>query len=111
MAPSIDPAFGVELLKLLLQVAYADNALHPSETKMIMQLAKYWALPQDQVDEIAQVMQAPAKLPAPNLAVLKKSPHHVLEGLRFVARADGGTSAEESDLIDEVETLLGIKLA
>jgi uncharacterized tellurite resistance protein B-like protein len=102
-----DVQFRLEIIKLLLQVAFADDDLDPSEAAMIIDLAKRWQLPEADITSLAQVVTKRERLPPPNLAVLKARKAEVVQLARTLQYADGSVAPDEKDMIAQIEELLG----
>ncbi|MGQ0508157.1 MAG: TerB family tellurite resistance protein [Myxococcaceae bacterium] len=107
MSTAETDAFNIELLKLLLQVAWGDGVLDPSEAQMFFGLGRSWNVPEAELTALRGKLEAGKGLPAPNLAVLRQRRDDVMVAIRAFANTDGYVGPDETQLIDEVTELLG----
>jgi tellurite resistance protein len=107
MTASEDDRFNLEVLKLLLQIAWGDGQVDPAEARMILGLGRSWSVPELELHELEKQLQSGKGLPAPSLGVLRARKQDVLEAARALANTDGHLGQDEKELLEEVESLLG----
>jgi len=101
-----DPTFNFEVVKLLMQAAWADLELQPEEAELIMRRAGLALLPQD-VATVRACLQGSQKLPAPDFSMLRLHREEVLRLVRELFLSDAAMGQDETDVLGEIETLLG----
>lgn len=106
-APSKDPVFNAEALKLLLQVAWADDVLEPAERDLVAKLGPAWQVPEAIMVVLLDHLDRGKPLPQPNLALLRTNPDPVLAAAEALIAADGVMTGVEVDFVDQVRELLG----
>lgn len=107
-APSSDPLFNTETLKLLLQVAWSDDVLDPKERAFISQLGHQWAVPPDVMSTLLMHLDQGKPLPQPNLSLLRTKADAVLDAAEALVSADGVIDVQEKEFLATVEQLLGL---
>ncbi len=107
MSPSDADRFNLEVLRLLLQLAWGDGRVEPAEAQMILGLGRSWSVPEPELAELSRQLEAGARLLPPNLALLRTRKDDVLEAARALTRTDGHLGTEEEELLAQVEELLG----
>lgn len=105
--PSHDPLFNAEVIKLLLQVAWADDQLDPKERAFVAKVGKEWQVPDAVMADLLHHLDIGKPLPQPNLYLLKQRADDVLAAAEALVRADGVVDAQEADFVKMVEQLLG----
>ncbi len=106
MAMSDTDRFNLEVLKLLLQIAWGDGQVDPAEARMILGLGRSWSVPEAELVELEHRLQTGKGLPPPSLSVLRSRKQDVLEAARALANTDGHLGDDEKTLLEEVEALL-----
>lgn len=106
-APSTDPVFNAEALKLLLQVAWADDQLDPRERAFVAKLGPAWHVPEAIMTVLLDHLDRGKPLPQPNVALLRTKPDAVIACAESLMAADGIIDAVEADFMDQVRELLG----
>lgn len=106
-APSHDPHFNAEVIKLMLQVAWADDQLDAKERAFVEQLGRDWQVPADVMADLLAHLDLGKPLPQPNLYLLRQRADDVLLAAEALVRADGVVDAQEKDFLQMVEQLLG----
>jgi uncharacterized tellurite resistance protein B-like protein len=101
-----DLSFRIEIIKLLLQVAAADDDIDPNEAAMVFDLARQWQLPAEDVKSLEQVVVDKGRLPPPNLSLLKARKAEVLQLARTLQYADGSVAADEQAIIEQISQML-----
>jgi uncharacterized tellurite resistance protein B-like protein len=99
--------FELEVVKLLLQVAWADHDVAPEEAEAVMQRAREIPLSETHVQEFATYLRGEAPLPPPNLGLLRTRRAEVLKHVKRMLEADLHVADEESEILEQISTLLG----
>lgn len=105
--PSSDAVVNVEVLKLLLQVAWADDVLAPEEREAVVRLGESWRVPPETLAWLLQHLDAGRPLPQPNLALLREHHRAVVQAAEWFIGADGVVTDAEKDFVATVRELLG----
>lgn len=98
--------FAFELLKLLLQVAWADDDVAPEEADALLAYARKSSLSQDKLELLAQCLAGRAPLPPPNLGFLKERRLDVLRAVKELLMSDLKVAEEEETILEQISTLL-----
>jgi uncharacterized tellurite resistance protein B-like protein len=98
--------FAFELLKLLLQVAWADDDVAPAEADALLAYARKSSLSQDQLELLAQCLAGRAPLPPPNLGFLKPRRLEVMRAVKELLTSDLAVAEEEEAILEQISTLL-----
>jgi len=106
-APTHDPHFNAEVIKLLLQVAWADDTLDPKERAFVEQLGRDWKVPADVMADLLTHLDLGKPLPQPNLYLLRQRADDVMLAAHALVRADGVVGVHETEFLAMVEQLLG----
>ena len=104
-----DVSFDTEVIKLLLQVAWADDEVDPREKELIFGLARSWFVPEPELKVLMQRLDEGEPLPQPNLKMLRTRPDDVLEAARALVASDGKVAPEESQMLQQIQELLSGK--
>lgn len=100
----MDHEIGLELIKLLLQQAWADEEMVDEEAVHIRGLANQ--ICGEDIDLVDTWLTQTVPLPPPNLSVLQAHRDEVLKALAQVTMADGKVHEDEREMIKLVSTLL-----
>jgi hypothetical protein len=106
--PTDDEAFNTEALKLLLQVAWANEELHPKEREFIGKIGKAWKVPGPELEGLLTRLDTGKPLPPPDLALLRTRPDKVLRAAEALVAADGVVDLQEEEMLAELRTILGV---
>jgi hypothetical protein len=98
--------FEVEVIKLLLQVAWADEAISSEEATRLLERALEMGLSEAHLAELGTYLRGEAPLPAPNLGLLKPRRQDVMREIRKLIQREGDLSDDESAVLDEIAMLL-----
>lgn len=108
MALSQDDAFNLEVLKLLLHVAWVDGAVDQHEANMLLGLGRSWTVPEVALQKLLEGVKAGRRPSEPNWALLRAKSDDALLAARSLVLADGKVKPEESSLLKKVQaSLLG----
>src|SRR6476661_6676716 len=99
MTISAEDRFNIEVLKLLLQVAWADGEVEEREALMILGLGRSWSVPEAELNELRQRLDKGDPLPQPDLSLLKSRPDETMEAVRAMVFADGKLKRDEGDMV------------
>jgi uncharacterized tellurite resistance protein B-like protein len=105
--PSISQAaFASELVKLLLQVAWADHDVAPAEAEALLSYARRNGLSEDELASISAMLAGRAPLSPPNLGLLKQRRTDVLRAVKQLLLSDVRVAEEEEDVLGQIAALL-----
>lgn len=96
----------LETLKLLLQVAWADEQIQGDEAQKLKTYATSLSLPPAQMTELDGYLAGIAQLPPPNMGLLKTYRTDVLETLATLLGAGEDATEEERDMLAEIAGML-----
>jgi tellurite resistance protein len=106
--PTDDAAFNTEALKLLLQVAWANDELHPKEREFIGKIGKAWRVPAAELEELLGRLETGKPLPPPDIPLLRTRPDKVLRAAEALVAADGEVDLQEEEMLAELRAILGV---
>lgn len=98
--------FGLEVLKLLAQLAWVDGKVEQRERLVVQGLGRSWSVPEKDLQALLDALQA-GHPPAPDLALLRPRGEEVLEAARALVAAEGREAGEEKRLLEELQRKLG----
>ena len=105
-APTDDTEIHTEAIKLLLQVAAANDHIHPKEREFLVTLAKAWKV-SAVLEALFTQLEQGALLDQPKLSLLRTRPDKVLRAAEALVAVDGEVDVDEDDMISQLKTLLG----
>jgi hypothetical protein len=100
--------FHIELLKLLLHVAWSDNEVDPREARALIGAARRWEVPQVELERLERCLDQGESMPAPNLGLLRQRPDDVLATVRALIALDTDVHFSEKKMIAQIRELLGV---
>lgn len=100
------PHFAFEVVKLLLQVAWADHEVASEEADALRDFARRSELTPDEFATLEACIAGQARLPAPNLALLKGRRVDVMRAVRELLKADSRIRDEEETILDQLAQIL-----
>ncbi len=107
-SPDVSPrAFALELVRLLLQVAWADHEVAPAEAEALLAFARRSGLTDAEQANLSAMLSGRAPLIPPNLALLKARRTEVLRAVKELLLVDLQLAKEEEDLLGQIAALLG----
>jgi len=98
--------FSFELLKLLLQVAWADDDVAQEEADALLAYGRKSLLSQDKLELLGQCLAGRAPLPPPNLGFLKERRLDVMRAVRELLLSDLSVADEEQAILEQISALL-----
>lgn len=105
--PSTQHDVNLETLKLLLQVAWADDVLDPKERETVASLGLKWGIAGDVMESLLKYLDLGKPLPQPNLGLLRQHRAEVVAAAEWFIGVDGVIEASEKDFVVTVKELLG----
>jgi uncharacterized tellurite resistance protein B-like protein len=99
--------FHWELMKLLLQVAWADDEIQGQERRLILGLAERLGLPLERRAELDCRLEGLGSLPPPNMGVLKARKAEVLQVAESLVLSDERLDDDENSMLAQLHELLG----
>lgn len=105
-ALSEETIFHIEVVKLLLQMAWSDDELDPEEREQIRMAATKWGVPPADLQMLMQRLDEGEPLPVPNLKLLRKKPEVAIAAARRLMLADGKIQAGEAEMLAQIKELL-----
>ncbi|MCU0696123.1 MAG: TerB family tellurite resistance protein [Myxococcaceae bacterium] len=106
MALSNDDTFNLEVLKLLLHVAWVDGAVDQAEANMLLRLGRSWTVPEVALQKLLEAVKAGRRPAEPNWELLRQRSDEVLQAARALVLADGKVQREEIALLKNVQAAL-----
>ena len=108
MTTPINDHFYIELLKLLLHVAWADDEISPQEIRTLVHAARRWKVPLEELERLELVVEQGAPMPAPNLGLLREHPDEVLATVHNLIHSDEQVHLAEEETLAQIRELLGL---
>jgi hypothetical protein len=103
----MDDRLNLEILGLLLQVAWADDEITAEETEQILERARAANLTGEHLDRIAACLRGEATLPPPDLGYLRAHKDEALEAVAQLMGADSKLVSDEENALAQIKELLG----
>jgi uncharacterized tellurite resistance protein B-like protein len=97
----------VEIIKLLMQVAWADGSVAPEEATAILEHARAVGLGERALTALDSCLSGKARLPAPDLGFLRQHRVEALAAADKIVRRDAEISDDEVEIIAQIQQLLG----
>jgi len=98
--------FAFELMKLLLQVAWADDDMAPEEAGALLAFGKKNQLTADQLQLLSACLEGKSPLPPPNIGFLKSRRTDVLRAVKDLLTTDLQIPSAEEAILTQISTLL-----
>ncbi len=98
--------YSLELVKLLLQVVWADHEVSSEEASRLRGFAADQGLSEAQLTELDGYLRGSAPLPPPNLGLLRERRVEVMRSVRALL-VQLSVGAEEDHILSELSALLG----
>lgn len=96
----------VEILRLLVQVAWIDHEIADAERDHILSVASRADLDAPQLDELRAALNGDSRLPAPDLGFLRAHKRDALQAAAELVSVDRRVAAEESQALQQIRDLL-----
>jgi uncharacterized tellurite resistance protein B-like protein len=100
-------AFASELVKLLVQVAWADHDVVPAEADVLVAFARRCGLTDAELTALQDSLAGRAPLAPPNLGLLKTRRTEVLRAVKQLLLSDLEVAEEEEEILSQIAALLG----
>jgi uncharacterized tellurite resistance protein B-like protein len=100
-------AFASELIKLLVQVAWADHDVASAEVQRLLSFARRNGLSPAEIEELQAMLAGRAPLTPPNLGLLKQRRTEVLRAVKQLLLSDLEVADEEEAVLSQIAALLG----
>ncbi len=101
-----DPLFAVEVLRVLVQIAFANDEISPAESVAILGQARARGVSAAEVGRLEAALAGKGPPPAPDLGMLRLHREEVLTLARELAALDG-QDEPEGQMVMLLEELLG----
>lgn len=102
-----DNQLNLEILGLLLQVAWADEEVASQEAAAIIGRARKLDIGDDHVALLEACLRGEKTLPPPNMGFLRDHRDQALAAVRALVYVDGTKSEGESEILEQIEEMLG----
>ena len=96
----------LEILGLLLQVAWADEEVASAEATAIIGRARALDIGDEHVELLEACLRGEKTLPPPNMGFLRKHRDEALAAVRALILSDGEMSEDESEVLAQIEEML-----
>ncbi|MBE2250813.1 MAG: TerB family tellurite resistance protein [Myxococcus sp.] len=106
MALSTEDQFNLEVLKLLLHVAWVDGAVDQAEANMLLSLGRSWTVPELALQKLMEAVKAGRRPSEPNWDLLRERADDALQAARALVLADGKVQKEEIALLKNLQAAL-----
>ncbi|MBK7862477.1 MAG: TerB family tellurite resistance protein [Archangiaceae bacterium] len=103
---SPEDRFNLEVVKLLLKIAWVDNEVDEREKQTIVGAARSWNVPEPELKQLLTRLEQGAPLPEPDLALLRPRADDVMTAARALVLSDGKVKKEESALLKQLAASL-----
>jgi hypothetical protein len=98
----------LEILGLMLQVAWADEEVASQEAVAIIGRARELAVGEDHIELLEACLRGEKTLPPPDMGFLRLHRDDALAAIRTLIAADeGGGNAGEAEVLAQIEEMLG----
>ena len=101
-----DVVFHIEVVKLLLQMAWSDDDLDTEEREQIRISATKWGVPPADLQILLERLDQGEPLPVPNLKLLRRKPEAAIAAARRLMLADGKIQASEAEMLAQIKEML-----
>jgi uncharacterized tellurite resistance protein B-like protein len=100
-------AVASELVRLLVQVAWADHDVAAKEAEQLLAFARRSGLGDAELASLDAMLKGRAPLAPPNLGLLKPYRTDVLRAVKELLLSDLEVAEEEEEILSQVAALLG----
>ena len=98
--------FAFELVKLLLQVAWADDDVALEEADALLAFGRRSQLSEEQLELLAHCLAGKAPLPPPHFGLLKERRVEVLRAIKELLSSELRVGAAEDAILEQISALL-----
>ena len=98
--------FALELVKLLVQVVWADHDVAPAEAEALLAYARRGGLSETEIQNVSAMLKGRAPLQPPNLGLLKERRTDVLRAVKELLVSDLEIAEEEEEILEQIAGLL-----
>lgn len=102
----MDDRLNLEILGLLLQVAWADDEITAEETDQILERARAANMGDEQLERVAACLRGEATLPPPDLGYLRSHKQQALDAVARLMGADDKLMPDEEAALAQIKELL-----
>jgi uncharacterized tellurite resistance protein B-like protein len=106
MASASSRDFALELVKLLVQVAWADGDVAPAEAEALLAFGRRSGLAEEDLQALASMLTGRSPLAPPNLGLLKERRTDVLRAVKELLLSDLEIADEEEEVLEQIAALL-----
>lgn len=106
MALSEEDRFNLEVLKLLLTIAWVDGSVDQTEANMVLGLGRSWSVPEGALQKLKESIAAGKRPSDPDYALLRRRADDTITAARALVLADGRVHLEEVELLKKVAAAL-----
>lgn len=104
--PTAEDHFNIEVLKLMLQLAWSDGQIDVREVGTLLGAARSWGVPEPEVAALQKALERDDSPPAPDLALLRDRPDEVFEAAHALVASDDRLRASEMEILEELRVIL-----
>jgi len=97
----------LEVIRLLLQVAWADDEVAPAEAALLLSYGRRSGLTDAELGQLRACLSGQAPLPPPNLGALREHRVAVLRTVSTLLKSDLRVAPEEDAILSQISALLG----
>jgi len=98
--------FAFELVKLLLQVAWADDDVALKEADALLAFGRRSQLSEEQLELLADCLAGKTPLPPPHFGLLKERRVEVLRAIKELLGSELRVGAAEDAILEQISALL-----
>ena len=103
---TIDDRFNLEVLKLLVTVAWVDGEVDQREANMVLGLGRSWTVPEPELQQLMRALKRGERPSEPDYALLRTRPDDAIQAARALMLTDGTAKGEEIALLKKVQGAL-----
>jgi uncharacterized tellurite resistance protein B-like protein len=100
-----DP-YTAEMMKLLMQVAYAEGKTNKAERRVIEEVGRNLKMPERELQNLLKFFDSGQRLPPPDMSVLKARQKETLDAVRALISADGQIANDELTAFEQIQALI-----
>lgn len=100
------PRLAYEIVKLMLQVAWADHEIETEEIQHVLSFAEKHEISQNDLQLVQDCLAGNEQLPPPDFSLLRAHTEEVLKHVQELIIADDVIAEGENEVLEEVKALL-----